>query len=144
MKIEKAKGVFVETDALSVTEINTLMDDLQREIDKMDIKLTEVKAKARTQREFADPDWYRRLQFALKVMRREKQKLAWALGERTKAEKREEHQLLAVSFVSCAKKVLADETFALILSMARNEVKRNVHEDESVAPRKNSSPGVST
>lgn len=87
MQLKIKRDNIVETDNLSLAELQDINDEMQIEIDKMEADIFEAKAIRQATGEYASIDWFKRINLALKLTRRNKDKLIRVITEKKKAEK---------------------------------------------------------
>lgn len=87
MQLRIKRDTIVETDNLSLVELQDCNDEMQIEIDKMEADIFEAKATRHATGEYASIDWFKRINLALKLTRRNRDKLVRIITEKKKAEK---------------------------------------------------------
>lgn len=88
----KFKNAVTETDSLSLGELQDLSDKIQHEIDIMVHDVEQAKLTKKTTGVSADPGWLYRINYAVKLCRRNNQSLMRVISERKKIERAKENE----------------------------------------------------
>ncbi len=89
MLIKLAEGVLIDTDTSTYAQLAQAKDTLDRQITSILFQIEEAKANHHATGDYADPLWYARANHALRIKRKDQQKLQQLLrihqraGERT-------------------------------------------------------------
>ena len=124
MLVKIKKGISIETNDMSLVEMLDVSEKLQKEIDRMNITILDAKSKHATGGEYANRQWWLRINAAIKVSRANKQRLVRAISEKRKQEKgsrqvklQKENRTFERRFMQIAKVILSDKSFHQILNL---------------------------
>ena len=87
MKIKIKKDIVIDTDEMSLEELQNISDNMQMDIDVMQVEIDTAKAKRVATGEYSDIEWWRKINLALRLTRRNRQRLIRAITEKKKSQK---------------------------------------------------------
>lgn len=119
MQIKLSANEMIETDDLTVFQMEALLDTIVERCDSIASQHMQATAKARTG-EYSDPDWFRRMVTAKRKMNQVREKLRAEIGARKKAERMQDNyqDQLPKHFIQVAKIYLSDALFDQIMQEA--------------------------
>ena len=123
MKIQLSKNEIVETDDLTIDEMDALRQHLLDRMLEMDGKITEARRKAAEEGVYADRDWWNRIRMAKRKMGEAAQKVQMAISHRRKNERAQVRASLTESFMAVCRKRMPPELFAEVLEQAEAHYK---------------------
>lgn len=122
MKIQISKDQTIETDNYTMDELIEVSDAMQDNIDRMQLSIHKAKSEQQATGEYSDINWWNNVHYALKITRRNAQRIIRVIAVKKKAlaakankENREERLRFERVFVSSAKHLLLPETFQEII-----------------------------
>ena len=115
MKIKIKKDIIIDTDEMSLDELQNINDNMQMDIDMMQVEIDTAKAKRVATGEYSDIEWWRKINLALRLTRRNRQRLIRAITEKKKSQKQAENKTFERTFIQLAKTTLEPATFQEII-----------------------------
>jgi hypothetical protein len=104
----------IDPDAMTREELLALKARLMDEMDSIQYQLDEAKAKAAETGEYADPDWFRRAEYARRRRGRAVQRIDMALSKK----KQFNRDAFEAAFVDAARSVLTRDAFSAVTEAA--------------------------
>jgi len=116
MRIEIEKAVFIETDDMEIDELSDVVDKMQITIDIIAQQILNAKVAKHVTGEYADPNWWAKTNEALRITRRNHQKVSRTMGQKRREVGRAKIITFERVFISQAKGLLNDETYLKIIA----------------------------
>lgn len=105
---------------MTITELNDSKSSLELSAAVMKDAIAQAQQQRR-EGEYTDPDWYRRVNFALRMKGREMQMIAREFGARKLQQKREDGSTWEHRFLEKARELLEPEIFQAIKDAVRQD-----------------------
>ena len=110
-------SIILDLEGKTEEELHDMKTEVETAITSMKLQIAEAKAAG----EYADRDWWRRVNAALKIKGRQAQQLQNAIGKLNRARKeRNTQRPLSSFFMSVAKEKLSYELYEEIYRLARD------------------------
>lgn len=130
MRIKMKTGAVVDTDTLATAEVALLKLTLESQIGEIVHQIDEAKAVALETGEYANPHWFANAKLALRLHRRDAQRLQEELAQRRRADKLAAHTkkepriILADFFVDVCREKMDHAVFDAVMAEARRRFER--------------------